>query len=53
MPTDVVCGVVLDERTAKFKITHEGETYYFCSVACKKKFKRNRSKFVRHSDAHI
>jgi YHS domain-containing protein len=26
MPRDPVCGVVLDEKTAKFKISHEGET---------------------------
>ena len=47
MPTDRVCGVVLDEKTSKFKITYEGETYYFCSVKCKKKFKRNARKFVK------
>ncbi len=47
MPRDSVCGVILDEKTAKFKISHEGETYYFCSVTCKKKFKRNRRKFVK------
>jgi Cu+-exporting ATPase len=47
MPRDPVCGVILDEKTAKFKISHEGETYYFCSVKCKKRFKRNRRKFVK------
>jgi len=47
MPRDPVCGVVLDEKTAKFKMNYEGEKYYFCSVNCKKKFKRNRRKFVR------
>jgi YHS domain-containing protein len=47
MPTDPVCGAVLDERIAKFKITHDGETYHFCSVTCKKRFKRNPAKFVK------
>jgi len=47
MPRDPVCGVILDEKTAKFKIRHEEETYYFCSVRCKKRFKRNRWKFVK------
>jgi len=47
MPRDPVCGVILDEKTSKFKIKHEGETYYFCSVKCKKRFKRNRRKFVK------
>jgi Cu+-exporting ATPase len=47
MARDPVCGVVLDERTFRFKITHGGETYYFCSVKCKKRFKRNPKKFVK------
>jgi len=47
MPRDPVCGAILDDKQAKFKITHEGETYYFCSVTCKKRFKRNRRKFVK------
>ena len=44
---DYVCGAVLDEKTAKFKKKFEGETYYFCSVSCKKKFKRDPRKFVK------
>jgi len=47
MPTDPVCGAILDERSSKFKITYEGETYYFCSVTCKKRFKRHPMKFVK------
>jgi len=47
MPRDVVCGASLDEKTSKYKISHEGETYYFCSVKCKKRFKRNRAKFAK------
>jgi Cu+-exporting ATPase len=47
MPTDPVCGVVLDENTTKFKITYEGDTYYFCCLKCKKRFKRNAVKFVK------
>jgi YHS domain-containing protein len=47
MPRDPVCGVILNEKTAKYKITHDGETYFFCSVKCKKKFKRNREKFTK------
>ncbi len=47
MPRDPVCGVVLDENTTKFKITCEGETYYFCSLKCKKRFKRHSGKFLK------
>jgi len=44
---DPVCGMVLNDDTAKFKITYEGETYHFCSLSCKKKFKRHATKFVK------
>jgi len=44
---DPVCGTVLDEKEAKFRINFEGETYYFCSASCKKKFKRHPRKFVK------
>ncbi len=47
MPRDPVCEVVLDERTAKFKIKFGGETHYFCSITCKKRFKRSPNKFVK------
>jgi Cu+-exporting ATPase len=47
MPRDPVCGAILDEKTSKFKITYEGETYHFCSLTCKKRFKRNPMKFVK------
>ena len=47
MPTDPVCGVVLNENTTKFKITYEGDTYYFCCLKCKKRFKRHPIKFIK------
>ena len=47
MPSDPVCGVVLDEKTLRFKRSYDGEIYYFCSVKCKKKFKRNPRKFAK------
>jgi YHS domain-containing protein len=47
MPRDPVCGAVLDENTTKFSITYDGETYYFCCLKCKKRFKRNAAKFTK------
>jgi Cu+-exporting ATPase len=47
LPTDPVCGAVLDERTSKYKITYEGDTYHFCCVTCKKRFKRHPMKFLK------
>jgi Cu+-exporting ATPase len=47
MPNDPVCGAILDDKSCKFKITYDGDTYYFCCLTCKKKFKRNPMKFTR------
>ncbi|UCG45013.1 MAG: YHS domain-containing protein [Candidatus Bathyarchaeota archaeon] len=47
MPRDPVCGAILDEKTGKFRMKHQGETLYFCSVKCKKRFKRHKDKFAR------
>lgn len=47
MPKDPVCGIILDDKQAKFKITHDGETFYFCSLVCKKRFKRHAAKFIK------
>lgn len=37
MATDPICGMKVDEKHG-LKLTHEGETYYFCSEHCMKKF---------------
>jgi len=31
---DPVCGMTVDVADARFRATHEGRTYYFCSPAC-------------------
>jgi Cu+-exporting ATPase len=35
---DPVCGMYVDEKTAEFKTTVRGTTYYFCSQTCMKEF---------------
>jgi Cu+-exporting ATPase len=35
---DPVCGMYVDERTAEYKATVRGTTYYFCSQTCMKEF---------------
>ena len=32
---------------SKFKMSYDGETYYFYKVKCKKKFERNPNKLVK------
>jgi len=38
MAKDPVCGMAVDEKTAKFTTTYKGKAYYFCAKACKDKF---------------
>jgi len=47
MAKDPVCGMNVDEKTAKWKISYAGKTYYFCAEGCKKMFEKNPKKFVK------
>ena len=38
MPIDPVCGMEVDETSAKDRALFQGETYYFCSRDCKEEF---------------
>lgn len=49
MVLDVVCGMEIDEKTAKWKSEHNGRTYYFCGPMCKMEFDENPEKYI--SDA--
>ena len=43
---DPVCGMMIEAETAAGASEFGGETYYFCSPACKGKFDANPQKFV-------
>ena len=47
MIIDVVCGMEVDEKTAKFKSVYNGQIYYFCGAGCKKEFDKNPEKYIR------
>ena len=47
MAKDPVCGMDVDEKTAKYKTVHMGKTYYFCAAGCKEAFERNPHKYVK------
>ena len=47
MVKDPVCGMNVDEKTAKIKSECDGKSYYFCNVACKQTFDKNPSKFMK------
>jgi len=50
MAKDPICGMNVDEKTAKFKSEHMGEAYYFCSQMCKATFDRNPIKYTEHGE---
>ena len=45
--TDVVCGMNIDEKTAKWKSEFGGKTYYFCGPMCKLEFDENPQKYAK------
>jgi len=49
MVKDPVCGMQVDEKTARARLEYEGTTYYFCSDGCKERFKEDPHKFIARS----
>jgi Cu+-exporting ATPase len=47
---DPVCGMSVDPDSAR-SLTHEGQTYYFCSAGCREKFGRDPDKYLRPAEA--
>jgi Cu+-exporting ATPase len=43
---DPVCGMDVDEKTAKITSSYKGQTYYFCSPGCKKSFDTDPEKYL-------
>ena len=46
MAKDPVCGMTVDEKTAKLKTEYMGKTYYFCNQSCKATFDKNPAKYT-------
>ncbi len=49
MKIDPVCLMEVDEKSTRFQHPHAGETYYFCSESCMKKFKQSPEQFTKPS----
>ena len=47
MERDVVCGMQIDPSKAAGTSTYNGQTYYFCSAACKAKFDANPAQYLK------
>lgn len=43
---DPVCGMQVHEQSAAAKSDYRGQTYYFCSPACKATFEKNPEKYA-------
>jgi YHS domain-containing protein len=52
MVKDLVCGMDVDEKTAKYETTYKGKTYYFCAPGCKLTFEEDPEKYVGGSTGH-
>ena len=47
MAKDPVCGMSVNEATAKWTSEHQGRKFHFCSAGCKASFDRNPAKYAR------
>mgnify|MGYP003383406373 CR=1 FL=1 len=45
MTTDPVCGMTIDKAKAAATAVHQGNTYMFCSEACKAQFLQDPAKY--------
>jgi len=46
MARDPVCGMSVDEKTARYKTEWNGKSYFFCSSGCLADFTANPKKYV-------
>ena len=49
MAKDLVCGMDVEEKTAKYKTTYKGKEYFFCAPGCQRMFKENPEEYVGDS----
>jgi YHS domain-containing protein len=43
---DPVCGMTVEPATAAAAWEHDGQTYYFCSVGCMERFRKDPAHFL-------
>jgi len=46
MAVDPVCKMEISEDDAAAKFEYEGQTYIFCSTACKEEFEKEPGKYA-------
>lgn len=45
---DPVCGMSVDPFKARFRLTLQGQEYYFCAATCMESFARDPEKYLKH-----
>jgi P-type Cu+ transporter len=51
MAKDPVCGMDVDESTARHTAQHDGRTYSFCAPGCRQAFEADPRKYLDPSYA--
>jgi Cu+-exporting ATPase len=46
MAMDLVCGMIVDEKSAPAKTAYEGTPYYFCAEYCRQAFEKEPRKYI-------
>ena len=51
---DPVCGMDIDPATAAGTSEYKGQTYYFCSLGCKRSFDKDPEEYLsqEHNQEH-
>ncbi len=49
---DPICGMDVEPATAAGKSEYNGQTYYFCSLGCKKAFDKEPEKYLAKAHEH-
>jgi len=47
MAIDLVCGMIMDKKSAPATTTYHGTDYFFCAEFCKQAFEREPQKFIQ------
>ena len=48
---DSVCEMMVDPQNAAGSYEYKWQTYFFCSVGCREKFKADPERFLNHEPA--
>jgi len=51
MVKDPVCGMLVDEKKAKFRTSYKGSSYFFCSLSCKSAFDKSPEKYLKDTSS--